>query len=65
MSNLGDAADVNLVIKYLPHRLQHLAVDSSDCLHDPLSQLWSIMWQELYYRTDICRIIKGGHFEHL
>jgi hypothetical protein len=22
--------------------LQHLAVDSSNCLHDPLSQLWYI-----------------------
>jgi hypothetical protein len=40
MSNLGDAADVNPVIKFLLHTFQHLAVDSSDCLHDPLSQLW-------------------------
>jgi hypothetical protein len=40
MSTLGDAADVNPVIKFLPHMLQHLAVDSSDCLHDPSSQLW-------------------------
>jgi hypothetical protein len=24
--------------------LKHLAVDSSDCLHDPLSQLWYITW---------------------
>jgi hypothetical protein len=40
MSTLGDAADVNPVIKFLSHALQHLAVDSSDCLHDPLSQLF-------------------------
>jgi hypothetical protein len=40
MSNLGDAADVNPVIKFLPHALQHLAVHTSDCLHDPSSQLW-------------------------
>jgi len=40
MSTLGDAADVNPVTKFLPHMLQHLAVDSSNCLHDPLSQLW-------------------------
>jgi hypothetical protein len=33
MSTLGDAADVNPVIKFLPHTWQHLAVDSSDCLH--------------------------------
>jgi hypothetical protein len=40
MATLGGAADVNPVIKFLPHTLQHLAVESSDCLHDPLSQLW-------------------------
>ena len=40
MCTLGDAPDVNPVIKFLRHALQHLAVDSSDCLHDPLSQLW-------------------------
>jgi hypothetical protein len=40
MSTLGDVADVNPVIKFLPYTLQHLAVDSSDCLYDPLSQLW-------------------------
>jgi hypothetical protein len=39
MSTLGDAADVNSVIKFLPHTLQYLAVDSSDCLHDLLSLL--------------------------
>jgi hypothetical protein len=40
MYTLGDATDVNPVIKFLPHKLQHLAVDSSDYLNDPLSQLW-------------------------
>jgi hypothetical protein len=40
MSTLGDAADVNSVINFLPHTVQHLVVDSSDCFHDPSSQLW-------------------------
>jgi hypothetical protein len=40
VSTLGDATNVNPVVKFLPHTLQHLAVDSSDRLHDPLSQLW-------------------------
>jgi uncharacterized membrane protein YcjF (UPF0283 family) len=40
MCTLGDAADVNPVIKFLRHALQHLAVDGSDCIHDPLSQQW-------------------------
>jgi hypothetical protein len=29
MSTLGDAADVNPVIKFLPHTLQHLAASPS------------------------------------
>jgi hypothetical protein len=37
VSTLGDTADVNPVIKFLPHTLQHLAVDSNDYLNDPLS----------------------------
>jgi hypothetical protein len=32
ISTLCDAADVNPVINFLPHTLQHLAVDSSYCL---------------------------------
>jgi hypothetical protein len=40
MSTFGDVADVNPVNKFLPHTLQHMAVDSSDYLHDPSSQLW-------------------------
>jgi hypothetical protein len=30
MFTLGDVADVKPVIKFLPHTLQHLAVDSGD-----------------------------------
>jgi hypothetical protein len=45
--------------------LQNLAVDSSDYLHDPLSQLRQITWQELDYRIDICPVTKGGHIEQL
>jgi hypothetical protein len=40
MCTLGDAAGVNPVINFLPHKLQNLAVDSSDNLDDPSSQLW-------------------------
>jgi hypothetical protein len=46
MSNLGDVADVNPVIKFLSHTCKR-------------------MWQELDYRIDICRVIKGGHIERL
>jgi hypothetical protein len=53
MSTLGDAPDVNPVIKFLPHTLQHLAVDSSDCLHDPLKHVASP-------RVDISKTCKVG-----
>jgi hypothetical protein len=46
MSTLGDAANVNPVIKFLPHTC-------------------NVVWQELDYRIDICRVTKGGHIEHL
>jgi hypothetical protein len=32
--------DVNPVIQFLPHALQLPMVDSRDCLHDSLSELW-------------------------
>ena len=32
MSTLGEAADINPVMKFQQHTLQHLAADSSDCL---------------------------------
>jgi hypothetical protein len=61
ISTLGDEADVNPVIKFLTHTLQHLAVDSSDCLHHPLSQLWYITWHRGYVHTilDITPIRKN------
>jgi hypothetical protein len=61
MSTLGDAADFNPVIKFLPHTLKHLAVDSSSIDRQMLQRVW----QELYYWIDICRVTKGGQIEHL
>jgi hypothetical protein len=28
-------------------------------------QMLQHVWQELDYRSDICRVTKGGHFDHL
>jgi hypothetical protein len=28
-------------------------------------QMLQLVWQELDYRIDICRVTKGGHVEHL
>jgi hypothetical protein len=51
MYTLGDASDVNAVIKFLPHTLHVCGI--------------ARVWQELDYRIDICRVTKGGHIEHL
>jgi hypothetical protein len=61
-STLGDAADVNLLIKFLPHTVNHVAQKASTC---HLCHVIYHVWQELDYRIDICRITKGGHIEHL
>jgi hypothetical protein len=59
ISTLGDPADVNPVINFLPHTLQHLKVDSGDF------QMFQRVWQEFDYRVDICRVTNGGRVEHL
>jgi hypothetical protein len=65
MSTLGDAADVNPVVKFLPCDLPQLrqriveAVAAIDC------QMLQRVWQELDYRIDICYVTKVGHIEHL
>ena len=63
MSTLGDAADVNPIINFLPHTC-------NVCGRNLIIGLTSAtrvqrMWQELDYRIDICRVTKGEHIEHL
>jgi hypothetical protein len=81
MSTLGDAADVNPVIKFLPHTVNDVAQGHvRSPMPRDLSQLRQMIveavaaidrhllqrvWQELDYRIDICRVTKGGHIEHL
>jgi hypothetical protein len=62
MSTLGDAADVNPVIKFLPHGKSR---GIGACVHVPLCHMIYRVWQELDYSIDICRVIKCGHIEHL
>lgn len=35
----GDATDLNPVVQFLPHTWQYLMIDTSDCVHDSLSEL--------------------------
>jgi hypothetical protein len=65
MSTLGDVADVNPVIKFLPRDLPQLrqriveSVAAIDC------QMLQRVWQNPDYGIVICCITKGGHIEHL
>jgi hypothetical protein len=83
MSTLGEAANVNPVIKFLPHTVNHVSKGAHtpvplmprylpqlrqrivDAVADIDRQILQCVWQELYYRIDICRVTKGGHIEHL
>jgi paraquat-inducible protein B len=82
MSTLGDATDVNPVIKFLPHTVNHVTFGARTFPTMPrdLPQLrrriaeavaaidrhmLQRVWQDLDYETDICRVTKGGHIEHL
>jgi hypothetical protein len=61
----ADEAGINSVMKFLPHTLEHLRVNRSDCLHDPLSQMLYIMWHRRYIHmildvTPLGKKITGG-----
>jgi hypothetical protein len=59
MSTLGDPADVNPVIKFLPRdlpQLRRMIVEAVDAIHRKMLQR---LWQELDYRIDIFRFTKG------
>jgi len=45
----GDTAHVDKIFKFLPHTHQHIEA----CV------------QELEYRIDVCRVIRGAHIEPL
>jgi hypothetical protein len=62
MSTLGDAADVNPVIKFLPRDLPQLRQRIVVAVAPINRKMLQRVWQELDY---ICRVTKGGHIEHL
>jgi hypothetical protein len=64
MSTLGDAADVNPVIKFLTRgpQLRRRIVEAVSAID---RQMLQRVWKKLDYRIDICRVTNGGHIEHL
>jgi hypothetical protein len=64
-STLGDAADVNPVIKFLPRDLPQLWWRIVEAVAAIDRQMLQGVWQELDYRTDIWCVTMGGHIEHL
>jgi hypothetical protein len=65
MSTLGDAAEVNPLIKFLPRDLLQLRQMIMEEVAAIDHQMLQHVWQELDYNIDICRVTKSGHFEHL
>jgi hypothetical protein len=65
MSTLGDVAEVNPVIKFMPRDLPQLRQRIMEAVAAIDRQILQRVWQELDYRIDICRVTKGGHIEHL
>jgi hypothetical protein len=72
---LGDVADVNPVIKFLPHTVNHVPPVPRDLpqlrrrIVEAVAgidrQMLQRVWQELDYKIDICRVTKSGHIVHL
>jgi hypothetical protein len=65
ISILGDAADVNPVIKFLPRDLPQLRQRIVEAFAAIDRRMLQRVWQEFDYRIDIRRVTKGGHIEHL
>jgi hypothetical protein len=65
MSTLGDPADVNAVITFLPLDLPQPRRRIMETVTAIDRQMLQRVWQELDYRNDICCVTKGGHIEHM
>jgi hypothetical protein len=65
MSILGDATDVNPVMKFLQRDLPQLRRRIVEAVAAIDRQMLQRVWQELDYRIDIRRVTKGEHIEHL
>jgi hypothetical protein len=61
MSTLGDAADVNPVIKFLSSDLPQLRRRIVEAVAAIDRQMFQRVWQEVDYRIDICCVTNGGH----
>jgi hypothetical protein len=65
MSTLADAADVNSVIKFLPRDLSQLRQRIVEAVAAIDRQMLQRVWQDLDYRSYICRVTKGRYIEYL
>jgi hypothetical protein len=57
-STLGDAADINPTIKFLPRDLPQLRQRIVEAVAAIDLQMLQRVWQELNYRIDICSVTK-------
>jgi hypothetical protein len=63
----GDAAHIDTISKFLPHMRQHGCRKARiiEAVKNIDASMLTHVWQELEYRIDVCRVIRGAHMEHL
>jgi len=49
----------------LPASIPELKVRITTAIETTTADMLQRVWNELDYRVDVCRIIKGAHIEHL
>ena len=49
----------------LPASIPELKVRIRSAIETITADMLQTVWNELYYRVDVCRITKGAHIEHL
>jgi hypothetical protein len=75
---MGDKAHIDAIFKFLQHTRQYGCIDILHCCNDPFlkariiaaannidAHMLTRVWQELEYRTDVCRVTRGAHIELL
>ena len=54
-----------LYVPPLPASIPELKVRIRTAIETINPHMLQAVWNELYYRVDVCRITKGAHIEHL
>jgi len=65
ISFYGVTSKNQVYVPPLPTSVPELQVRIRTAIETITADMLQIVWNELDYRVDVCRIIKGAHIEHL